>query len=72
MPWLINHTSNVNEQLHNRALLEHAQKIGHSKMAWLKTDQKFLARTPLSALSHENLGSLIPLLSGLKYTYNKL
>ena len=41
-------------------------------MAWLKTDQKFLARTPLSALSHENLGSLIPLLSGLKYTYNKL
>ena len=48
----------VNEPLQARALLEHARKIGRSKMARLETARKFLART---RSSNENFGSLTSL-----------
>ena len=53
--WLINNTRALNDRLHARALLEHARKIGCSKMARLKTARKFLART---RSSHKNFGLL--------------
>ena len=56
--WLVNNTRVVNDLLHARALLEHARKIGRSKMARLETARKFLART---RSSNENFGSLTSL-----------
>ena len=55
--------SGVNEPLHARALLEHARKIGRSKMARLKTARRFLART---RSSNENFGSLTALMYSTK------
>ena len=52
----------VNEPFQAQALLEHARKIGRSKMARLETARKFLAR---NRSSHENFGSL----TSLWYTY---
>ena len=55
LPTYDNYSRGVNEPMQAWALLKHARKIGCSKMAWLETTRKILARTHSS---HKNFGSL--------------